>query len=229
MAPGFFGVVYDPTLTDGPLPLSGQAGLMRRAGVQTVGLAFNWAAEQPYPQMADVPQRRRGRFHLVQGVPTDFRATDRQVGAAARAGLRILPTVVLAPSWGSVNPDRLWSPPLARPYAAYCGALVARYGPHGSFWRHHPRLPRRPIRTWQIWNEPTTGLHDLRSPFWNDLGPVMPRYARILHRAHDAIKARDAGAQIVIAGLVGKSWKTMSRLYALGARQSSTASPCTRT
>jgi hypothetical protein len=155
----------------------------------------------------------------VGGVPTDWGPTDREVAATARVGIRVLPTVVLAPAWGAVNPDRSWSPPLARPYAAYCRALADRYGPHGSFWRRHPRLPREPIRTWQIWNEPTSGLHALRSPFWNDAGPVAPRYAEILHRVHDAIRSRDPRARIIVAGLVGRSWKTMARLYKLGARR----------
>ena len=31
-----------------------------------------------------------------------------------------------------------------------------RYGRHGSFWRHHPGLPYRPIVTYEIWNAPNT-------------------------------------------------------------------------
>ena len=32
--------------------------------------------------------------------------------------------------------------------------LQKRYGPRGSWWQDHPDVPKRPIRTWQIWNEP---------------------------------------------------------------------------
>ena len=57
--------------------------------------------------------------------------------------------------WARARLDLLHSPPAdpAR-YAAFAGALAHRYGPGGSFWAAHPALPRRPVRTYEIWNEP---------------------------------------------------------------------------
>lgn len=45
------------------------------------------------------------------------------------------------------------------------GFFAARYGPGGAYWRENPGLPYRPIRVWEIWNEP-----NLRE-FWGDRAP----------------------------------------------------------
>ena len=58
-----------------------------------------------------------------------------------------------SPRWrGSGTPGI--APRYPRLYAKYASELVRRYGPRGYFWRRNPSLPKRPIRTWQIWNEP---------------------------------------------------------------------------
>jgi len=70
---------------------------------------------------------------------------------------------------------------------------VDRYGRGGSFWRAHPELPARPIKDWQVWNEP-----NLKS-YWGN--PNAAEYVGLLKLAHGAIKARDPNARIVLAGL----------------------------
>ena len=42
--------------------------------------------------------------------------------------------------------------------------LARRYGPGGSFWDRHPRLPRLPVRAWQVWNEPNLPVFGRRDP-----------------------------------------------------------------
>ena len=51
-----------------------------------------------------------------------------------------------------------------------------------------------------------------------DSRPFAPTYVALLRAARAAIRARDARAVVVLAGLVGRSWETLPLLYAAGAR-----------
>ena len=98
-------------------------------------------------------------------------------------------------------------------FARFVGALVRRYGPPGWFWGQHPHLRPRPIRAWQIWNEP-----DLE-PYW-DVTPWAPPYVRLLRAAHRALRRADPGAEVVAAALTNRSWEALATLYDAGARGS---------
>jgi len=75
------------------------------------------------------------------------------------------------------------------------GALLARrYGPGGSFWREHPQLPRLPVRSWQVWNEPNLPV------YWPS-GPDAAEYVALLRATGRGIRRVDPGAEIVTAGL----------------------------
>lgn len=80
-------------------------------------------------------------------------------------------------------------------------------------------MPRRPIRDWQVWNEP-----NIRA-FW-DVSKADERfgwphgYARLLRASDRTIKAEDPGARTVLGGLVGPAWDELRRLYAVGGRNS---------
>jgi hypothetical protein len=66
---------------------------------------------------------------------------------------------------------------------------------------------------WQVWNEPNT------TTFWNQ-HPFAPSYVALLRAAHDAIKAADPGAEVVLAGLPNDSWDALDTIYAIpGASQ----------
>ncbi|MDX6669149.1 MAG: polysaccharide biosynthesis protein PslG [Solirubrobacteraceae bacterium] len=214
--PGFMGAVSDGPLDNPAIGLDGEYRLMVRTGVESIRVAFYWDVAQPYATSADVPPDQRARFRDAGGVPTDFAQSDRLVLAAARQGLSVLPVVLLAPVWARKHPEREWSPP-SRPdtYARFVQALVRRYGPRGSFWAEHRRLTKIPIRDWQIWNEPNGPR------FWDDEPPYggVPNaayqrpYIDLLHAAHDAIKAADPRARVVIAGFFGQSWYVLGFLY----------------
>ncbi|MFL5896212.1 MAG: hypothetical protein ACJ76Z_14015 [Thermoleophilaceae bacterium] len=119
---------------------------------------------------------------------------DAFVGAAARAGIHVLPEI-LGPRPGAPKATGGMAPPTdLSAYAAYATALVRRYGPDGSFWRAHPDIPRVPIRSWQIWNEP-----NIRA-FWAS-GPDPAAYAQLLETASAAIRKADPNAEVVAAGL----------------------------
>ncbi len=212
---GFFGVVADGPLTDGEVSLAPELAKMRRSGVETVRVVFDWAHAQPYASFADVPVADAARFTDVGGVPTDFSFADRFVAAAARQGITVLPVVIRAPAWAVDGPPSYGTPPRdASAYAAFARALAARYGPRGTFWATQKH--DRPIRAWQIWNEPNLGT------YWNQQPSWAGGYAALLRAAAAAIRAEDRRATIVTAGLTNGSastaWKALSLLYAAGGK-----------
>ncbi|MGI8557181.1 MAG: hypothetical protein ACR2ND_02545 [Solirubrobacteraceae bacterium] len=217
---GFLGVMADGALLDPARPLDDEFHRMAGSGVESVRFAAYWSSLQPYPNAAAVPTNERGRFTIVDGIPTDFSSTDRIVFAAARHGLRTLPVVFVCPPWARNNPAKPFSPP-ADPaaYGRFVGLLARRYGPRGAFWRHHPKLPRTPVHSWQIWNEPAGGA----TPFgpsigWDDPTPFPRRYVSMLREARRQIKAVDPHGRVVLAGLFGASWLALRVIYRAHAR-----------
>jgi len=210
----FLGVTAGAPLLAPGFALRPELALMARNGVQSLRVPFYWRAAQPYRSSADVPAAERRRFVAVGGVPTDFGATDPAVEAAARAGVSVLPVVLGSPPWAARHPALSNSAPAGTAsYAAFARALVERYGPRGSFWTEHPALPRRPIRLWQVWNEPNHAFYWSEQPFARD-------YVALLRAAGRAIHGADPGARVMLAGFAERSWETIASLYRDGARGS---------
>lgn len=212
---GFLGVMADNALLDPAVPVGDEFQAMARTGVESVRFAAYWSEVQPYPNSTSVPPDERARFTIVHGIPTDFSSTDRVVLAAARAGLRTLPVVFVCPPWARKNPAEPFSPPAdPRAYGRFVGLLARRYGPRGAFWRSQPRLPRLPVRSWQIWNEPAGGVTpDGPSTGWGDSAPFQRRYVSMLRAARRQIKAVDPHGQVVLAGLFGANWLALRAIY----------------
>lgn len=165
----FFGVV-----PQGPLAPSDYKRM--RGVIGTIRIPIFWAEVEP----------QRGRY--------DFSGIDDVVGRAAEAGIGVLPFVWGSPRWIAADPAR---PPLddsadRKAWALILRKLVGRYGPHGTFWQGRSAV--RPVRRWQIWNEPNFRL------FWK---PQVSSsgYARLLRIAAGAIHSRDPGARIILAGV----------------------------
>jgi hypothetical protein len=206
--PGFVGMDVDGPVfgsnTDIDFPT--QLKSMVANGVESVRAAFSWAAAQPYKTDADLPAGQASQFTDVGGVPTNFSFTDMVVGDAARDHITVLPTVLYAPDWDAVtNSGGVDYPRQYQPYGAFLTALVGRYGPHGSFWRENPGIPKMPIRSWQIWNEPDLGY------YWKQ--PFASSYVAMLKVAHAAIKKADPGAQVVLGALTNTAWKSLGQIY----------------
>jgi arabinogalactan endo-1,4-beta-galactosidase len=211
---GFVGVDIDGPLLSpqANVNLAHQLDTMATSGVESVRVAFNWAAAQPYHHWADVPSGQSNDFVNVGGVPTSFAATDQIVGLAAQHGLTVLPTVLYSPVWDAKPNRHGYAPPAkAAPYASYLTALVDRYGPHGTFWNSHS-TPRLPVRMWQIWNEPNLSF------YWTQ--PFAGGYVALLRAAHTAIKRADPGAKVVLAALTNRAWTYLGQIYKVrGARR----------
>ncbi|MEA2375249.1 MAG: polysaccharide biosynthesis protein PslG [Thermoleophilaceae bacterium] len=194
----FFGAVWDGKVTKGiTLDTRDQVfGQMAMAGVESIRTNFDWARAQTKP-----------------GGAFDFRITDSLVSQAGAHGLDVLPVVILAPDWARRDKFTDFSPPRdPNEYAAYLTALIGRYGPDGSFWTLHPELTPRPIRDWQVWNEPHLPYQ------W-----TIPRkedyargYGRLLRVAYRAVKKADPGANVVLAGLANSSPSYLAHLYQKG-------------
>ena len=217
--PKFLGAVADgplfddEALSDAHTSLGRELDRMVVAGVESVRLSFYWAAMQPYRSWEEIPATEVGRFRDGAGVPTSFGATDRIVRLAAVRGLSLLPVVLQAPDWAARFPGEFASPPGdARSYAAFVRALAERYGEGGSFWHERPRLRRRPLTEWQLWNEPTMQSFWLLQPFARD-------YVALLRATRRALRQADPRARIVVAGLVYESWDALEQVYRSGGRR----------
>lgn len=182
---GFAGVVPQGPLSERDLDRIGTSGLGLR-------LVVSWPAVEPRP----------GDY--------EFSDLDAQIGAAAERGIAVLPVVYGSPRWLRASREM---PPLgARGLAAWRGLLrqlVERYGSGGDFWRGRER--RRPLRRWQIWNEPNFPL------FWRPR-PSPAAYARLLHASAAVIRRADPRAEVVLAGLAPiegqpPPWVFLRRLY----------------
>jgi Glycosyl hydrolase catalytic core len=184
---GFYGAMYDGAVRDASPRVQARAwGRMAANGAESARAAFSWQNAQP-----------------AEGIPFDFSAPDRVVEDATEHGIELLPIALDTPFWARPRVDAWWTADTDA-FAAYMDALVGRYGPDGSFWAEHPDVPERPLRHWQIYNEP--GLSK--------------RYAPLLKAAHDAVKDADPGAKIVLAGLTGTDagtpWDVLRYQYRRG-------------
>jgi Glycosyl hydrolase catalytic core len=196
---GWLGVIADGPLTSGGA-MDGEWNLMAGSGAESVRTAFYWPSAQ-----------RDG------GAPPALAHLDGVVLQAARRGLPVLPIVTGTPGWAASRPHDETSPPRdPELYADFLRTLVARYGPRGSLWAEHPEVAARPIRDWQIWNEPNL------TRYWTPpRGQGFARsYVKLLRAAHRALRGADRGSRTILAGLPNESWIALRRLYAAGARKS---------
>jgi Cellulase (glycosyl hydrolase family 5) len=190
----FFGVVYDRDVNEAPATTQDQQfTLMHKSGVRTVRRVFSWAAAQPDPAQ-----------------PPNLAETDALVTRAARNDIEILPIVMYAPPWARMSADDTASPPRNNDdYVAFLDTLVARYGPNGSFWAEHADVPKRPLRVWQIWNEPQLRYQ------WGDKD-WEASYGKLLSAAYPALKKADPGSKVVLAGATNFAWDALESLYDKG-------------
>jgi hypothetical protein len=195
---GFMGVMADGPLVDhGITDIAREGALMQQSGVEAIRVVVYWAELQP-----------------TRDGPIDWASTDRVFAMAAANHLRILPVVIRAPAWDRENPAQIASPPRGdAAYTAFLTALVARYGPQGTFWAARPDLPRNPQRQWQIWNEPNIDT------YWESPRPFAKRYVTLLKASYRALKAADPGSEVVLAGFANFSWRALADAYRAGARR----------
>ena len=179
----FWGVAPQATLN------AEQFQRLKLGGVDSVRIPIEWGAVQPNDD---------GGFN--------WNGTDAVVGGAAAAGIEVFPFVTGAPSWAVrpavVNRAAHSMAPLNLPvrtsvqktgWTNFLTQTVRRYGPNGVFWAANPAIPYRPIRVWQLWNEPNFKYFVAR--------PNPAEYGKLIKLSSPVIKGIDPGAKIILAGL----------------------------
>ena len=206
----FFGVTANGPLDAVGVDLAKEGAVMRASGVGTIRLPVQWPQLQPYANFAQIPESTHQYFTNVGGIPTDFSTTDAQIAAAARNGIDVTALVLRAPSWAALKPSEVFSPPREpAAYGRFLKTLIGRYGPKGNFWPANPSLPKRPLRNFQIWNEPSLSRYF-------PVKPWAPAYAKLLRASYTAVKAADPGAKVITAGLPNFSWRDYATLFKAG-------------
>lgn len=177
----FWGVV--PQLP----PSVEQLQQLKAGGVDSIRVPISWSSVQP----------------VREGV-LNWSDADTLIKAAAAARLDVLPFLSTAPGW-AVPVDRRFGSSAFLPvrtgvqrsaWTQFVTQAVLRYGPHGTFWNENPTLPRKPLRTWQIWNEENFKYFVAR--------PNPAEYGKLVQLSSAAIKAADPGAQIILGGLFSR-------------------------
>jgi hypothetical protein len=145
-----------------------EARLAQATGVRALRDDISWAETEPQPN----------RYNW-----TNF---DAVVTIATEDGMLVLPVLDDSPTWAAPTGASL--PSDVGPYAAFVAATVARYGPGGTFWRAHPRLPARPLVWYELWNE----------PYFADRNRDPSAYARLVRAAVVAGRAANHAARFLI-------------------------------
>jgi hypothetical protein len=97
----------------------------------------------------------------------------------ARAPLRLPVSGTAASAWSSMLKQ-----------------LVRRYGPNGTLWVQNPTIVKRPVRNWQIWNEPNFHYFVVH--------PNAAEYGKLVKLSYTALRSADPGAQVILAGLFAR-------------------------
>jgi len=177
----FWGVVPQAT------PTSEELVRLKQGGVDSIRIPFVWSAVQQQ-----------------QGGPFDWSGVDSMVGNAADTGLEVLPFLTGAPQWAVAVNHRYQSPqnlPVRTAtqrsgWTTFVREAVARYGPTGSFWAENPAVPFRPIRNWQIWNEPNFMYFVAK--------PNPAEYGKLVKLSFSALRSVDHGAKLILGGLFSR-------------------------
>lgn len=186
----FWGVVPQAT------PTASQLQRLKLGGVKAIRIPIGWEGVQP-----------------TRSGPLNWSGADALIGGAARAGIEVLPFITGAPSWAVHS---AWVPgsdrtvkapanlpasgPAAGAWANFLKLAVARYGPTGSFWAENPTIPKRPIDTWQIWNEENFKFFVTR--------PNPAEYGKLVKLSDAAIEAAEPGAKVLLGGMYARPKKT---------------------
>ena len=175
-------------------------------GVQNVRVAFNWAAAEPYASWNEISPADRDEYTNVNGKPFLFSRTDTVVRDAAQRG------VASCPRFSTRRPgmrartgrtDRV--PDALGPLRRLPHRPDQALRPSRDLLEPNPGVPRLPIRSWQIWNEPNLGY------YWPQ--PFASSYVGLLRSAHAAIRKADPGAKVVLGALTNFAWQALGKVY----------------
>jgi hypothetical protein len=124
----------------------------------------------------------------------DWSRPDDLMTGAARAGVEVLGILDYSAPWASSSGTNTQAYPRSNAdFTDYATKVAQRYGPGGTFWASHPELTPKPIRTLEVWNEP--------SGYWNAApNPDPVRYASLALATAQAVHAVSGDIDVIIDG-----------------------------
>ena len=138
-----------------------------------------------------------------QGAPINagWLNTYKNIAASVHAkGMTPIFVLMSSPAWasGSSNANTPPTPDHVGDFAAFAGQVAAALKPYGA-------------AAYEVWNE------EDESDFWSS-GADPARYVALLRPAHDAIKAADPSATVILGPLTGNDYAFLQQLYDNGAK-----------
>jgi Glycosyl hydrolase catalytic core len=205
------------------LALALLGSLLVASGAEALSRSFWGVVDTSGVSTQDFAKMHRARVGVVRvgiyqnqvesapGVFTNWSTPDAFVGGLAARGIKTLPELLVAQS----NPPPPVSGDALTRWKQFVKAVVNRYKPGGAYWSgpyqaQHPGARARPIRAYQVYNEPNL------PKYFPSNNPVRD-YAKLLKASHGAIKGSFGHAKVVLAGIPGftayRGWKFLDRLY----------------
>ena len=156
-----------------------QLSTIAAGGVTWIREDFLWAALEP------------------QAGTWNWTDTDNLMTAAASTGVHVLAILGYSAPWASSDPtgggSQYYPPRNDSDYASFAGAVVARYGPGGTFWAEHLSLQPDPVTAVELWNE--------AYGYWDWLpNPDPAAYDRLVRAAVSSIRAVVPSEKILASG-----------------------------
>ena len=175
----FFGLVSEDVFANAGAYRDATLAQQQSIGVGLIRQTFHW----------NQIETSRGHYN--------FSYYDAYMASTASHGIRVLPILFDPPRFRAKVSRKTSATYPPRHYAdlgTFGAAVVRRYGPNGSFWAQNPSVPKLPITSYQIWNEPNI-------PAYWPSGPNPRQYAKLLRAAAKGIHGADPAAEIVTAGM----------------------------
>jgi hypothetical protein len=187
----YYGINYHRMNLDAPSVRDLVLNAIAAHGFDQVRFTIPWVDIEP-----EAPEAGVHSYHYI--------FPDQLVASLAQRGLTGQITFWKTPGWNLEHPGGVGSlqcanvksqaPKDLQAYGLAAAAVVKRYGPSGTFWTENPGLPFRPIRVFEVWNEP-----NLRGSWCPAVEP--DRYARMLLMAAKQIHAADPEVKVVSGGI----------------------------
>ena len=185
----FFGINYTSIGDETQTQRRHHLALIAATGLKEIRTTVHWNEIEPHPPWSP------NHDYDFDPRPDDW------IGDAAREGLRTQVAFAYSPDWNETD-DAICNtfgavshaPNDLNAYALAIAQMVHRYGPSGTYWSDHPDVPKRPVKTWEVWNE-----QNLTS-YWCPQ-PDPHRYAEMFVAAANAVKAIDPTATVVVGGM----------------------------
>jgi hypothetical protein len=180
---GFFGMDAGAITTYNATDLDKALAVMAANNIKTIRLDTQWGTIEP----------KKGTWTWSKWDPL--------VLAMAKRGITLAPTADYSISWAQPFPyntgtlkNQFIPPEDKDAFAQYAAAIAKRYGPGGAFWKAHPEVTARPIKTVEIWNE------ENHSSYWQTK-PQPGAYATLYNKSRAAIRAANPYVLTLVGGL----------------------------